>query len=124
MKYASNSDSFTKMTMLAVIASHTSLVLTCEISLLSVSLANRIHVSCSAVPFYNAAKVRKKAKIRNRYNQVPHRTRDTLLEIDKNTRTYHTQESQEVSLIPAGDHKAARNRQDSITLTKTNTKHK
>ena len=34
----------------------------------------------------------------------------------------HTQESQEVSPFPAGDHKAARNRQDSIT--KTNMTHK
>ena len=32
----------------------------------------------------------------------------------QNTRKYHTQESQEVSTFPAGDHKAARNREDSI----------
>ena len=30
------------------------------------------------------------------------------------TREHHTQEGQEVSPIPAGDHKAARNRQDSM----------
>ena len=29
-------------------------------------------------------KVRKKAKIRNRYNQVPHLTQDTIWESDKN----------------------------------------
>ena len=45
--------------------------------------------------------VKKKAKIRNRY--------------DKNTRKHHTQESQEVSPYPAGDHNAARNRKYSIT---------
>ena len=55
-------------------------------------------------------------------------TPDTVhhMESDKNTRNYHTQESQkeEVSLFffPAGDHKAARNRQDGKTTT--NMKHK
>ena len=39
----------------------------------------------------------------------------------KKTRKRHTQESQEVGLLTAADHKAARNRQDSIT--KTITKH-
>ena len=40
----------------------------------------------------------------------------------KNTRKYDTQESPEVNPFPAGDHKAARNRKDSII--KTNVKHK
>ena len=50
-------------------------------------------------------------------------TRDTILQSEKNTRKCNTQESQEVSpfQIGARDHKAARNRQDSIT--KTNMKH-
>ena len=39
----------------------------------------------------------------------------------QNTRKYHTQDSKEVSPFTAGDHKAARNRQDSII--KTNLKH-
>ena len=39
----------------------------------------------------------KKAKIRNRYNQVPHLTWGSIRESDKNTRKHHTQESQEVS---------------------------
>ena len=55
-----------------------------------------------------------KAKIRNRYNPVPHLTQDTICESDENTRKHHTQE---VSSFP-GDHKAARNRQDSIAKTK------
>ena len=41
---------------------------------------------------------------------------------DKNTRKHNIQESLEVSPFPAGDHKAAGNRQGSIT--KTSMKHK
>ena len=37
-------------------------------------------------------------------------SRDTIEESDKNTRKHTTQDSQEVSPFPAGDHKAARNR--------------
>ena len=53
--------------------------------------------------------VRKRAKIRNRYNQEPHSTQDTngkvtTLQLDI------TNESQEVSPFPAGDHKASTNR--------------
>ena len=64
-------------------------------------------------------KVRKKAKIRNRYNQAQHLTKDTTWKSDKNTIKRHIQERQEVSPFPAGDHKAAMNRQNI-----TNTKHK
>ena len=55
--------------------------------------------------------VSKKAKIRNRYNKVPHLTQDTTREIDKNTRKHHI----EVIPFPAGDHKAAMIRQESMT---------
>ena len=65
-------------------------------------------------------KVRKKAKIRNQYNQAPLLNQDTAWESGKNTINPQIQESQEVSQFPAGDHKAAMNRQESIT----NTKHK
>ena len=61
-------------------------------------------------------KVSKEAKIRNLYNQVLHLTQDTTRESDKNTIKNHTQ----VSPFQAGDHKAAMNRQESMT----NTKHK
>ena len=54
-------------------------------------------------------KVSKVAKIRNRYNQVPHLTQDTNGESDKLT-VGTTNESQEVSPFPAGDHKAHINR--------------
>ena len=51
----------------------------------------------------------------NLYNHIPHLTQDTIWESDKNLRKFHIQDSQEVSPFPAGDHKAARNRQDSMT---------
>ena len=54
-------------------------------------------------------KVSKGAKIRNRYIQVPHLTQDTNGKVT-NSQLDTTNESQEVSLIPAGDHKANINR--------------
>ena len=66
--------------------------------------------------------VKRKVKIRTRYNRVAHLAPDTIWESDKNTRKHNTQESQEASPFPADDHKAERNSQDSIT--KTNTPHK
>ena len=48
-------------------------------------------------------------KIRNRYNQVPHLTKDTNGKMT-NSRSDTTNESQEVSPFPAGDHKAHINR--------------
>ena len=59
---------------------------------------------------------KKKVTIRNRYNHIAHLTQDTLWESDKITREHQTQESQEVSPFPAGDHKAARNRQTNAKL--------
>ena len=50
-------------------------------------------------------KVSKDAKIRNRYNQVPHLTQDTNGKVT-NSQLDTTNESQEVSPFPAGDHKA------------------
>ena len=61
--------------------------------------------------------VQSKAKIRNRYNQVPHLTRDTAWKLTKYTNQPNSQESQKVSHFPAGDHKAARKTQDGITKT-------
>ena len=54
-------------------------------------------------------KVSKGAKIRNRYNQVPHLTQDTNGKVT-NSHLDTTNESQEVSPFPAGDHKAHINR--------------
>ena len=53
--------------------------------------------------------------IRNRYNQVPHLAQDTLLESDKIKRQNHTLKKPGVSPLPAGDPKAATNRQDRMT---------
>ena len=50
-------------------------------------------------------KVGKGAKIRNRYNQVPHLTQDTNGKVT-NSQLDTTNKSQEVSPFPAGDHKA------------------
>ena len=50
-------------------------------------------------------KVSKDAKIRNQYNQVPHLTQDTYGKVT-NSQLDATNESQEVSPFPAGDHKA------------------
>ena len=52
-------------------------------------------------------KIKEEGKDKNQNNQVPHLIQDTVWESDKNTREHHTQESQEVSPFPAGDHKAA-----------------
>ena len=54
-------------------------------------------------------KVIKDAKIRNRYNQVPHLTKDTNGKVT-NSKLDTTNKSQEVSPFPAGDHKAHINR--------------
>ena len=50
-----------------------------------------------------SVKVSKGTKIRNQYNQVPHPTQDTNGKVT-NSQLDTTNESQEVSPIPAGDH--------------------
>ena len=54
-------------------------------------------------------KASKGAKIRNRYNQVPHLTQDTNGKVT-NSQLATTNENQKVNLFPAGDHKAHMNR--------------
>ena len=49
------------------------------------------------------------AKIRNRYNQVPHLTQDTKEKVT-NSQLDTTNKCQDVSPFPAGDHKAHINR--------------
>ena len=58
---------------------------------------------------FDYIKERKAAKIRIRYNQIPHLTQDTTWESDE-TQFYITNKSQEVSPFPVGDHMAATNR--------------
>ena len=50
------------------------------------------------MPYSTEFKVRKAAKIRNRYNQVPHLTQDTTWESDKNTIKHHKQEPRGLKL--------------------------
>ena len=54
-------------------------------------------------------KVSKGARIRNRYNQVPHLTQNTNGKVT-NSQLNTTNESQEASPFPAGAHKAHINR--------------
>ena len=42
------------------------------------------------IPHNNRSKVKRKAKIRNRYNQIPHLTRDTIWESDKTKETQNS----------------------------------
>ena len=59
-------------------------------------------------------KVRKTARIKNRYNQGPHLSQDTKWESNKITINI-TIKGQEVSPFPSGDHNAAMNRRESMT---------
>ena len=61
--------------------------------------------------WFESLKVSKGAKIRNRYNQVPHLTQDTNGKVT-NSQLDTTNESQEISPFPAGDHKAHFNRRE------------
>ena len=68
--------------------------------------------------------VSKGAKIRNRYNQVPHLTQDTIGKVI-NSQIVTTNESEEVNPFPAGDHKAHINRRaQRHSNNKTEKKHK
>ena len=68
---------------------------------------NRLNLRCS--PMRLVPKVSKGAKIRNRYNQVPHLTQYTNGKVT-NSQLDTTNESQEVNPFPEGDHKAHINR--------------
>ena len=72
-------------------------------------------IDINTLLFIYLLNVRKKAKIKNQYNQVPHLTQDTTWEIEKNTRKHHLQVSQDVSPFPAGEYRAAMYRHDSMT---------
>ena len=72
---------------------------------------------------FNALKESKRAKFRNRYNQVPHLTQDTNEKVT-NAQSDTTNESQEVSPFPAGDHKAHINRHAQRHSRQKTEKHK
>ena len=71
----------------------------------------------------NIIKISKGAKIRNRYNQVPHLTQDTNGKVT-NSQLDTTNESQEVSPFPAVDHKAHVNRHARRHSKRKTKKHK
>ena len=60
--------------------------------------------------FFEYNKIRKRANIRNWHNQAPHLTQDTNGKVIT-SQLVITNESQEVSPFPAGDHNASINRQ-------------
>ena len=62
--------------------------------------------------------VSKGAKIRNRFNQVPHLTQDTKRKVT-DSQLDTTNENQEVSPFPAGDHKAINRRAQRHSKHKT-----
>ena len=68
-----------------------------------------------------SGEVSKGAKIRNRYNQVPHLTQDTNGKVT-NLQLDTTNESQETSPFPAGDHKAHINRRAQSKYKQARTK--
>ena len=75
-------------------------------------------------PTFLVLKVSKGAKIRNRYSQVPNLTQDTNGSVT-NSQLDTTNENQEVSPFPAGDHKAKINRRaQRHSKHKTKQKHK
>ena len=74
--------------------------------------------------FLVIVKISKGAKIRSRYNQVPHPTQDTNGKVT-NSQLDTTNESQEVSPFQAGDHKTHINRRaQRHSKHKTEQKHK
>ena len=78
--------------------------------LVSIRDTNILHfVKVAHVVKLYVLKVSKGAKIRNLYNQVPHLTQDINGKVT-NSQLNTTNESQEVSPFPAGDHKAYINR--------------
>ena len=62
-------------------------------------------------------KIRKNTNIRHQRNEVPHLPQDTTWKSDNSRRKHHTQWCQEASPFKAGEHKAAKNRQESMTET-------
>ena len=70
------------------------------------SMASIDTMSMDGRTYVGDHKVRKWAKIRNRFNQAPHLTQDTNGKVTS-SQLDMTNESQEVSPFPAGDHKAS-----------------
>ena len=95
------------------IAGKSSVLVDCKKKL----LLKRLISYWSSYMYYSSHQRREGATIRNRYNQVPHLTQDITWEVTR-TQFNTTNESQEVGLFPAGDHKAAMYRRESVTSTR------
>ena len=81
-------------------------------------------LSCAGILFFFQKthmlfRISKGAKIRNRYNQVPHLTQDTNQKVTQ-SQPDTTNESQEVSPFPAGDQKVLIFHRSLIFLAQTN----
>ena len=113
-----------KMTVFGCTTSMTTdhVILTRSIQSQSASKLTLLEFSTFSGYFQVQCKVSKDAKIRNRYNQVPHLTQDTNGKVT-NSQLYTTNKSQEVSPFPAGDHKAQINKQTKHKVI-TNTRQK
>ena len=66
-----------------------------------------LYVAKVNIYYIIAYKVRKRAKIRNRYNQVPHMTQDTNVKVTT-LQLDIKNESRDVNSFLAGDHKASK----------------
>ena len=83
-------------------------------------VVNLLTVNTSDLFF--SIKVRKTARIRNQYNEVPHLSQDTKRESNNITINIKIN-SQEVRPFPSGGNKAAMNRCESMANTKHKKKH-
>ena len=88
---------------------YVSRLLVFSIAVLFKGLCHGKYTSTLLLKYSFDTKVSKGAKIRNRYNQVPHLTQDTNGKVT-NSQLDTAKESQEVSPFTAGDHKAHINR--------------
>ena len=79
----------------------------CNLRLYNIS--GLLHLALHSNVIINCTKVRKRAKIRNQYNQAPHLTQNTSWKVTASQLDI-TNKSQEVNPFPAGDHKASTNR--------------
>ena len=75
----------------------------------SIFMKNEIKSAKRTPHTFMLIKVRKRAKIKNRYNQAPHLTQDTNGKVTTSQLDI-TNKSQEVSPFPTGDHNASINR--------------
>ena len=77
--------------------------------------AQKMGVSSALTTFFLfVSNVRKTARIKNRYNQVPHLSQNTKWESNKIT-INTTNKSQKATPFPLDDHKAVTNRRQSMT---------